>query len=580
MAKAPLAIRNLFTLCAITAVLAGAGMAQASERDDTGYTRLLQLLPPGAPAPGTGVPVTQVEATNGQGLYQPDDSIGEFAGKTITLESGDLTPSSHATTVGRHFYGNDTSLAPGVSQIYAWEANLWLYHVLQYTFNAAPLPRHTDAKVINHSWVGYNSDTTAVSILRRADYLAEGYGMTLVGGVNNPDPQNPDLPTLLAATYNGIAVGREDLLHSPGPTTLDVAGRAKPDIFAPETTTSWATGLVSSAAALLIGDAESRGWTDAARPEVVKSLLMAGARKHAGWSNAPGQPLDLAQGAGGLQIDQSWMILDAGESDPPPSPDFPLGDRGWDFGQVTTGQPLEYFIRLEEDVADLTINLTWLRRHAGPWRKNVAPAVTLDDLNLYLHDEAGGVIASSQSAIDNVEHIWLPGLSAGDYRITVTLDDDQGDVGEAFGLAWFGRINDGDFDRNGVIELDDINMMLTQLGDPYFDLDGDHDSDADDVDLWVHTVANTEYGDLDLDGSVSFLEAATVVANIGLTPALYEDGDLDGNATVDTWEAQAAVDSLGPAGAMLVVSSNGMIPEPTAAAMMLPALGLLLRRKR
>ncbi len=57
------------------------------------------------------------------------------------------------------------------------------------------------------------------------------------------------------------------------------------------------------------------------------------------------------------------------------------------------------------------------------------------------------------------------------------------------------------------------------------------------------TVQQYQPGDLDRSGSVSFLEAATVVARIGRTPATWEDGDSDGDSVVTVIDADAAVAS-------------------------------------
>ena len=90
-------------------VIGGSGSAAADWKLDIGYTALQNELGAALPT-GAGVKVTQVEASYGK----PDPGIAEFAGKTFTLNSPSLSISSHATGVGQYFYGNSSSLAPGL----------------------------------------------------------------------------------------------------------------------------------------------------------------------------------------------------------------------------------------------------------------------------------------------------------------------------------------------------------------------------------------------------------------------------------------------------------------------------------
>ena len=72
-------------------------VALASLKDDIGYTQLKTLLG-GLTPDGTGVIVTQVEATS-SGHWMPDSANTELVGKTITNKSSG-TPtgySGHAT---------------------------------------------------------------------------------------------------------------------------------------------------------------------------------------------------------------------------------------------------------------------------------------------------------------------------------------------------------------------------------------------------------------------------------------------------------------------------------------------------
>ncbi len=87
-------------------------------------------------------------------------------------------------------------------------------------------------------------------------------------------------------------------------------------------------------------------------------------------------------------------------------------------------------------------------------------------------------------------------------------------------------------------------------------------------------------GDLNLNGQVSFIEAATVVANIALTSATWSDGDGDGDGSVELVEAQDALANLGttlpttpPPGAQ-TVTQTAAPPMPAAATTTSPTAAL------
>jgi hypothetical protein len=81
-------------------------------------------------------------------------------------------------------------------------------------------------------------------------------------------------------------------------------------------------------------------------------------------------------------------------------------------------------------------------------------------------------------------------------------------------------------------------------------------------------------GDLDFDGQVTFLECATVVARIGMSPAIWDDGDFDGDGAVTVDDADAAVDSY--AGWPAPPST---IPEPVSISLLCAGFAAILRRR-
>ncbi len=120
-----------------------------------------------------------------------------------------------------------------------------------------------------------------------------------------------------------------------------------------------------------------------------------------------------------------------------------------------------------------------------------------------------------------------------------------------------------DCNCDGLVDIDDLDFLRDALGEdlPAVSMDGDGDLDVDDIETWL-TLNGKQWGDLDLNGTTSFVEAATVVANIGMTNAgSWADGDLDGDGLVTVADGQLAVGALPSEAAELI-----LVPEPGAAA--------------
>ena len=138
-------------------VLLWGAAAAADYQDDIGYTQLKSALGSNTPT-GAGVVVSQVEAgsvSDGVNYYLPflPGSIDpEITGKTIHETLTPAGVSGHATTVGTYFYGNITSIAPGINSIYGYDADNWLGSGFLNTGGGEPLI--SSARVANHSWIG------------------------------------------------------------------------------------------------------------------------------------------------------------------------------------------------------------------------------------------------------------------------------------------------------------------------------------------------------------------------------------------------------------------------------------------
>jgi len=448
-----------------------AAPATASFFDDVGYTQLVSELGPALPT-GKGVGVTQVEASSA-GSYAPNVDGSEFVGKTFHFISGDSKTSQHANGVARQIYGDTQSMAPGVTQIDLWNAAHWLQSGFLKTAAVAP-PATERRQVQNHSWVGSMSSRRAtIDALRRLDGAIARDGFTAVVGMDNGD--SATLPDLLGQTYNTISVGRTDGHHSHGNTVLDGTGRSKPDLVAPSPTTSSATARVSSAAALLIDAADG---SDAARPETVKAILLAGATKDefAGdWMRTPTRPLDTVHGAGELNIDRSYHITASGRQSG--GDRSKVGVRGWDYRQTAAGGVRYFFdVPAGETLSEWSAVLTWNRSIADTATIGFSPSSSVPNLDLALYAAdawtVGRELDVSASRVDNVEHIYFNeqlglgrGLGPGHYAFEV-----RGPSGEDidYALAWYGELPTlvGDMDLNGLLDYDDIHPFVTAIVNP------------------------------------------------------------------------------------------------------------------
>ncbi|MEM7791810.1 MAG: hypothetical protein AAF546_10450, partial [Verrucomicrobiota bacterium] len=278
-------------------------------RDDVRFTELSEELTlRGIAIPtGTNITVTQVEASSSseEDNYLPDATNPEFSGKTIIDQTQGGGTSSHATTVGVNLFGNETSIAPGISTIDVYFANEWLSSEGWSTGFRTPSESNS---LQNHSWI---SITTSTAPTLRMDYAVVQDGFLPIAGLNNSTTTT--VPTVYGSIYNGITVGRSDGGHSQGGTVYDTAGRLKPEIVAPSGATSFATPIITATAALLI---ENAGNDTAAKDQLtLKAILLAGADKSAvsAWSQTASQPIDTVYGAGQIDVYESYFIQEGGQ---------------------------------------------------------------------------------------------------------------------------------------------------------------------------------------------------------------------------------------------------------------------------
>lgn len=440
-----------------------------------GMSALQSRLGAGTPD-GTGVSVMQAEALIGPNAYLPDSTQPQMAGKTFIDQSagglaGPGSFSSHATGVGNFFYGTQAGvgIAPGITTINAYrvEGNLdagdWL-GAAYINFGAGTPVATPTMRVQNHSWIGTGAFTAdEQEITRRYDFALRRDNVIGVVGVDN----STTFPALMGNSYNSIAVGifRENppapgQPSSIGPTIGDVPGRMKPDLVAPIDFTSTGTPIVAGSAALLLQTVDQMGNASAGRMETIKSVLLTGATKQpfAGlaqpWNRFNNgsyvEPLDRRYGAGQVNVNNSHLILTAGQKN---GTDLGLdGPMGWDFQTLTSvGATRTYYVSIPVGLSvEFTATVDWLRRitPTGTGSNLFATSdATLSTVELRLFNTnpdltLAGLIDSSISPIDNVQHLYRTDLLTNSvYALQVTLAGmPAGQSSEDFAVSWFALV--------------------------------------------------------------------------------------------------------------------------------------------
>jgi hypothetical protein len=441
--------------------------ATADYKDDIGYTALQNELGASLPT-GAGVKVTQVEGSYGK----PDPSNGEFAGKTFTDKSPDQI-TGHATTVGTVFYGNSSSIAPGITSIDCYDAGYWTG--TSFLLYGTYTPLISSSRVANHSYVGGMDPASTVQVLARLDWVIDRDDYINVVGMNNGGAGN-NVP-LLGSSFNAIAVGLSNGGAAYGsyplattPSTPYASGsRTRPDLVAPSDYTSFATPMVSAAAALLVQVGHNGGTTlstdpvvksttnrngdtiyNAERSEVVKAALMAGASRISPNFNQSyvvntANGLNNIYGAGQLNIYNSYHVIAGGEQNS--REDYLAGGGeikgvGFDydpaFGGANGSNKTGTYIFKTLSTGDLSASLVWNLKVAGATGQGFDTSATLYHLGLYLYDVSDNnrLVASADSPVDNTQNLWTSLDSDQIYQLIVQVDPGQLDFLWDYGLAW------------------------------------------------------------------------------------------------------------------------------------------------
>lgn len=477
---------------AVGVAACGSAFARPPNLGLLGYNELAARVGAENVPTGVGVGVAQIEATSvaGQNAYVPDPAFTPFAAVVFTEHTLPWAVSAHATNVGQHIYGVGAP-APGVVDVHCWLADDWLTDGGLHVSGGSGMPPDEPpqgVRVINNSWVGtFGSASLDNEAMRRADALVEREDVLLVSAIGTGSN------LMLGNGYNGLTVSTatQNPIGYLTPATLDGPGRTKPDIVAPVSSRSAATGIVSGVAAALFETAQ--GLSDggeADRPETLKACLMAGAARGKAWSNgAPTsgesrgvatRPLDPTQGAGTVNIDRAHLILTGGRREGTSSPagQTPLPRAAWDSSALLSGASRFYRFKTTGEADEVSVVAVWERRVAGNFWSFTSANFDLELWRLSASGASESMVGPagaavfdggnvvSRSAADNVEHVRVTGLAPGDYALEVRRADTLGGSAWEFTVAWLWPEQECPGDANGdnLVNFTDLNIVLSHYG--------------------------------------------------------------------------------------------------------------------
>ncbi|HWD18483.1 MAG TPA: S8 family serine peptidase [Verrucomicrobiae bacterium] len=421
------------TAWALGALLCAAGLARATDLDTIGLTRLLTNQPG---LTGAGIRVAQAESGNGTPSFEINpaaisEPVSLFTwissnGTASTYPNDVGTVSDHADGVALNFFAPGAGVAPGVSHVDNYDADYFIETVIDPNL-AIP------DTVVNQSFVDFSLADQDSLNSSYDDYVAT-HGTIICSAVGNGGDVYPP-----SSAYNVIAVGCYGVgaSSSVGPTTDN--GRSKPDLIAPSLATSFSTPYVSGSAAVLLQAAGANASAQNAR--TIKALLVNGAIKPFNWAHPAPAPLDPLYGAGLLNIYYSYTQLAGGahafsanNSAATPLYANPIAaPAGWDYetiGSSSFSPTVNHYCFgvTNGDGFTFTATLVWQRALA-------ASGINALTLSLYNVDTAA-LVAQSASAVDNVQHLYVPRLASGRYDLQMARAANLTPVSDAAALAY------------------------------------------------------------------------------------------------------------------------------------------------
>jgi hypothetical protein len=146
-------------------------------------------------------------------------------------------------------------------------------------------------------------------------------------------------------------------------------------------------------------------------------------------------------------------------------------------------------------------------------------------------------------------------------------------------------IEPGDFDGNGQLDVDDVNLLTSEIvsggGDLAFDVNSDNAVDSGDLTTWVKDLKQTWIGDANLDlqfsstDLVDALAAGTYEADVA---AGWSTGDFNASGRFDSADlVEALADGGYEQGPRAAVAA---VPEPGALVLLVTFACVFLRLRR
>ena len=150
-------------------------------------------------------------------------------------------------------------------------------------------------------------------------------------------------------------------------------------------------------------------------------------------------------------------------------------------------------------------------------------------------------------------------------------------------MGWSIAFALGDLDEDGDIDVDDINLLCDNVGDPAFDIDGDNDADEDDLIYLVENLVElsdgsgrvgTQRGDFNLDGLVNAVDLAIMKSHFGQAGQTWQTGNANCDDLVNATDLAVLRDTFG-------FEAPVAVPEPTCLSLLgLAGFGLLKHQRR
>ncbi|MEO0586271.1 MAG: M14 family zinc carboxypeptidase [Planctomycetota bacterium] len=156
------------------------------------------------------------------------------------------------------------------------------------------------------------------------------------------------------------------------------------------------------------------------------------------------------------------------------------------------------------------------------------------------------------------------------------------DLGENFGRAFaegFGITIAGDFDDDGDVDVDDVDLLFANLGNPDFDLTGNGVTNTADVNEMIQNILETAFGDANLDQKVDTSDLAILAGNFSQSVSSWAQADFNGDGVVNTADLAQLAGSFGFDGTGALTANAALVPEPGTIALLGVGAAFVARRR-